>query len=286
MRIRSCLTLLIGLILLPIVTLLGIVMLRVLLAPTFTSVVNGPGSLLERLEEGVPPGVRLPETFNPESFPDMPKLPPMPTELPKSLPTEIPKELIPDIIETKPEVETKRKVPLKEAQLIAKTRAVCPEVLKEFKSYCKSLPVKVEKMNEGEEGGAHYETSWVGNKPGTVKPIDLVMSTRLLEENDEYVAHVATHEWHHVRQYLTHQTEPKHKELSNAANKYFANRVETKITGTTAGVELLTDCATALKSGKGVGPNRGNLSGYVAMYAPKAKNMQSFCGDGWIKLYK
>lgn len=216
-----------------------------------------------------------------------PKLGPL--TLPKvTLPTDMPTISLPDVPSIKELAPAKPVKATPSATLIKKARTWCIDVLpeKKYRSTCSSLPIRTENLSSGVAGETRSSTLRINGKPGTITPTEMVLSSDLLRDNDTYARQVAVHEWHHVRQILAHSKEQDHEALEAAANSYFDPKVKASLKGSPVGLELLTDCATALKSNGSAGPNRGNLLGYVSAYAPQSNSMKSFCGTGWQKLYR
>lgn len=171
-----------------------------------------------------------------------------------------------------------------DAELIELSREACREVVPN--SYCINLPVTVADLPEDVVGVASASQLRFGSSPDdmieTITSESVSLSPILREAPEQYVRHVAAHEWNHIRQYILADTPTEYSELEAKANEYFAPRARRPLVKE-EGLELLTDCQTVLGNKQLMGAGVYEVTPYVAEYLT-ATTMREACGDGWDRV--
>ncbi len=150
---------------------------------------------------------------------------------------------------------------------------------------CHDYPVTVEDLDgnvAAQTVGEVTRTVGRDSYSSAVRAKKVVLDPSLRDEHPQYVKHVAAHEWNHVEQYLVTGTAEKYEALQANANRYFADIASAPLQGAD-GLELLTDCMTALGDGVEMGPLRPGLTAYVETLTD-ARSMDEACGTGWQAL--
>jgi hypothetical protein len=134
------------------------------------------------------------------------------------------------------------------------------------------------------EGEERWDAS-TGNRTSTLKATRITLDPLLLDTNATYAEHVATHEWNHVEEANTAGSSAAYRAIQERANAYFQPRAKVDLSGTSTGMELLTDCMTVFQDDALAGPGREGVTVYVRQYLT-SKTMDAACGTGWQALLK
>lgn len=213
---------------------------------------------------------------------------PEPTRSPKATKTPTPKK--PPTSDPSPsdrptiQVDPKAK-PSKAAQrrVLNLAASVCAEALD--RGRCSDYLVRIGNTGSA-EGIADIRSRFVasgGKVTSKVWVREVVLSPRLAGQAEDYIRFVAAHEFNHVEQVERARTVERYRQMQDRANDYFTPRakVGVKVQGTTAGIELLTDCMTWFGDGVRPGPEvLYPVSGYTRLYL-SSTTMTKACGTGW-----